>query len=126
MRTRNVLLYDGDCGFCTMCVGFLRRRVRPAAELLPYQQQDLAAYGVTAARASHEVLWITPANTAHGGSRAIAALLRTSPRPWPLLGRLLSLPPLTWAAHATYRLIANNRHRLPSSTCSIAAAPPRR
>ncbi|ROO84360.1 putative DCC family thiol-disulfide oxidoreductase YuxK [Actinocorallia herbida] len=123
-----MLLFDGDCGFCTVCVGFIERRIRPAAEVLPYQWQDLAGYGVTAERAAHEVLWVRPDGTVSGGARGVAALLRSARGPWRPLGYVLAVPPVSWAAHGLYRLVARNRHKLPGGTaaCSIAAAPPRR
>ncbi|WP_460307052.1 thiol-disulfide oxidoreductase DCC family protein [Actinocorallia aurea] len=125
MRERNVLLFDGDCGFCTTCVAFIERRIRPDAEILPHQWQDLASYGTTADRAADEILWITPSGEILGGARAVAAMLRSSPAPWRPLGRLLTLPPLTWAAHAAYRITARNRHRLPGGT-PACALPPRK
>lgn len=119
---RPIVIFDGDCGFCTKSVTVIFRHVRPRAEAVRYQQLDLARFEVTEARARHEVLWARPGGPVEcGGVQAFAKLLRTGRRPWPLAGRLLALIPIRWIAHGVYRLVANNRHRLPGGTeaCAI-------
>jgi predicted DCC family thiol-disulfide oxidoreductase YuxK len=126
MRTRPVLIYDGDCGFCTTAVRFTERRLRPRCETAPWQFADLDALGITQERAEHEVLWVTPSGTVYGGAQAAAKVLLSSGGAGPVLGALLMLPPLRWAAHGVYRLIANNRQRMPGGTAACAVpGPPR-
>lgn len=120
MRTRPVLVYDGDCGFCTTMARFAERRVRPRCDLVPWQFADLGALGVTAERAQYEALWVTPAGAVYGGAEAVAKALLSAGRAWPLLGSALMLPGLRWAAHRCYRLVADNRHRLPGGTAACA------
>src|SRR5690606_40728861 len=62
-RERPVLVYDGDCGFCTSSARFIERHVPVRAAFVPYQHADLDALGVTAERARHEVLWIDRARS---------------------------------------------------------------
>ncbi|GCD45062.1 thiol-disulfide oxidoreductase DCC family protein [Streptomyces paromomycinus] len=123
MSNRPVLVYDGDCGFCTTCVRFVERRIRPRCTVSAWQFTDPEALGVTQERAEHEVLWITPAGTVHGGAQAVAKLLMSARGPWSVPGALLTLPPFRQAAHAVYRLVADNRHRMPGGTaaCSLPA-----
>jgi predicted DCC family thiol-disulfide oxidoreductase YuxK len=125
MRTRPVLVFDGDCGFCTSCVSFVERRLRPDCETVPRQFADLAALGVTPERAAHEVLWVTPTGRVYGGARAVAKILLRTGRGWAPLGALLMLPPVRWVAHVLYRLVADNRHRMPGGTAACAAPAPR-
>ncbi|MFE6775788.1 thiol-disulfide oxidoreductase DCC family protein [Streptomyces sp. NPDC057702] len=120
MRTRPVLIYDGDCAFCTRCVTFAERRVRPRCEVLPSQFADLAGLGTTRARAEREVLWVTPSGAVYGGVRAIAKALLSAGGGWAPLGALLNLPPLRWVGHAVYRLVANHRHQMPGGTAACA------
>ncbi|AXK32279.1 DUF393 domain-containing protein [Streptomyces armeniacus] len=120
MRTEPVLVYDGDCGFCTTSVRFAERRLRPRCAATPWQFADLEALGVTRERAEHEVLWVTPPGTVYGGAQAVAKVLLSAPRAWPLLGGALMLPPVRWPAHGLYRLIARNRHRMPGGTAACA------
>jgi predicted DCC family thiol-disulfide oxidoreductase YuxK len=124
MESRPVLVYDGDCAFCTTAVHFIERRVRPRCEITPWQFADLDALGTTQRRAEYELLWVTPIGTIDGGAQAVARLLLSAGRGWAVLGALLSLPPLRWVAHGVYRLVANNRERMPGGTpaCALPAA----
>ncbi|MEW1748787.1 thiol-disulfide oxidoreductase DCC family protein [Streptomyces angustmyceticus] len=119
-RRQPVLVYDGDCAFCTSSVRFAERRLRPRCEATPWQFADLARLGVAQQRAEREVLWVTPAGSVHGGAQAVAKLLMSSRGGWPVVGALLTLPPVRWAAHAAYRVIARNRQRLPGGTAACA------
>jgi predicted DCC family thiol-disulfide oxidoreductase YuxK len=122
MTGQPVLVYDGDCGFCTTSVRFAERRIGVRARVTPWQFADLAALGTTRERAGHEVLWIEDGR-AYGGAQAVAKLLIAAGPPWSLPGVLLRVPPLRWAAHWVYRLVAAGRHRLPGGTpaCSLPA-----
>ncbi|MFJ5674002.1 thiol-disulfide oxidoreductase DCC family protein [Streptomyces sp. NPDC093097] len=122
-RTAPVLVYDGDCGFCTTCVRYAERHLRPRCTITAWQDADLDALGVTEQRALHEVLWITPSGVVHGGAQAVAKLLLNAGGPWSVAGAVLTLPPVRWPAHAVYRLIAHNRHRMPGGTpaCALPA-----
>ncbi|MCF3960658.1 thiol-disulfide oxidoreductase DCC family protein [Streptomyces fuscigenes] len=125
MRNRSVLVYDGDCAFCTTCVEFAERRLRPDCDMTPWQFADLDALGTTAERAQYEVLWVTPAGTVLGGAQAVAKLLMRCGGAWPVVGALLTLPPVRWIAHGAYRLVAANRARLPGGTPACAVPPGR-
>ncbi|MFE0652538.1 thiol-disulfide oxidoreductase DCC family protein [Streptomyces sp. NPDC059534] len=124
MRSRPVLVYDGDCGFCTTSAKFAERRVRPRCDFIPWQYADLEALGVTRERAEYEVLWVTPAGAVEGGARAVAKALMSAGGAWALLGAVLLLPGVRWAARCAYRLVAAHRHRLPGGT--PACTTPRR
>ncbi|MBB4710275.1 putative DCC family thiol-disulfide oxidoreductase YuxK [Streptomyces luteogriseus] len=126
MRTRPVLIFDGDCGFCTTSVGVAQRLVRPRCDAVAWQRADLASLGVTAERAHHEVLWVTPTGRVYGGAQAVAKILLSAGGVWSVVGAVLSLPPLRWAARAVYRLVADNRGRLPGGTaaCAVPGAKP--
>ncbi|MDI5966688.1 DUF393 domain-containing protein [Streptomyces sp. SL13] len=119
---RPVLVFDGDCGFCTRCVEFTRRWVRPDADIVAWQRADLAGLGVTAERAAHEVLWVTPPGAVSGGARAVAKVLLRAGGVWAPLGAVLTLPGVRLVAHAAYRVVADHRGRLPGGTASCGVA----
>src|SRR4051812_29562034 len=124
MRTRSVLVYDGDCAFCTSSVSFAERCLAPRCETTPWQFADLDSLGITRQRAEYELLWVTPSGVVRGGTQAVAKLLLSAGGGWRVLGALLTLPPLRWVAHGVYRFVANNRERMPGGT--PACALPRR
>ncbi|WP_405672322.1 thiol-disulfide oxidoreductase DCC family protein [Streptomyces canus] len=120
MRTGPVLVYDGDCAFCTTSVFFAKERLRPRCEMSQWQATDLDALGVSQERAEYELLWVTPHGAVHGGAQAVAKLLMSVGGGWAVLGALISLPPTRWIAHGVYRIIAGNRDRMPGGTAACA------
>jgi predicted DCC family thiol-disulfide oxidoreductase YuxK len=124
MASQPILLFDGDCGFCSRTVEIVRRTVQPCVQFVPWQHADLATLKVTAARADREVLWISPSGSkVHGGPRALSAVLMCGRRRWRWLGLAFRVPPVSWMASGVYRIVARNRHRLPggTATCSLPA-----
>ncbi len=110
-----VLIYDGDCGFCTRCVR-IAETLPVRMRAVPWQEADLTAYRTTTARAQHEVLWVAADGRVFGGAAAVAAMLRAAALPWRVLGHLLALPGVRTLAEWAYRWIAEHRHRLPGTT----------
>lgn len=120
MRNQPVLVFDGDCSFCSTSMRFAERRIKPRCETIPWQSADLEGLGVTSARAEHEVLWVTPTGVVYGGAQAVAKALLSAGGGWAPAGALLMLPPLRWVALVVYRLVADNRHRMPGGTAACA------
>lgn len=120
---RPVLLYDGDCAFCTSCVRLLEKRIRPEAEIIAWQFADLTELGVSEAAAADAVQWVRADGTVRSGHEAIAAMLGSAGTLWKIAGRILLLPGISWAAAQAYRLVATNRHRLPGGTPACERPP---
>ncbi len=116
---RPVLVFDGDCAFCTSSAHLLER-IGPKAEIVAWQHADLDALGITAAQATEAVQWIGADGAVRSGHEAIAAVLRAAGWPWRLAGRLITLPGISTLAAVTYRWIARNRYRLPGGTPACA------
>jgi predicted DCC family thiol-disulfide oxidoreductase YuxK len=114
-RTCPVLLFDGDCAFCTSCARVIRR-IGPDAEILAWQLADLAELGVTEEQAAAAVQWVGVDGRAHSGHEAIAAMLISAGRVWAIAGRVLLLPGISLLAAKAYGLVASNRQRLPGGT----------
>jgi predicted DCC family thiol-disulfide oxidoreductase YuxK len=118
-----VLLYDGDCAFCTSCARLIEKRVRPKAEVAPWQLADLQRLGVSAERATAAVQWVDIDGGVRSGHEAIAATLSTGGRLWRPLGRFLLSPGVSWLAAKGYELVAANRYRLPGGTPACKREP---
>ncbi len=117
-----ILIFDGDCGFCTRSVNVLKH-LPVDAEVTAYQFADLEMYGTTEERATHEVLWVDPKGRIYGGAQAIARLLVSAGGFYAAAGWALRTPPIRWIAAGVYRLIANNRQRMPGGTTACALPP---
>jgi predicted DCC family thiol-disulfide oxidoreductase YuxK len=118
-----VLIFDGDCAFCTWCAGLLEK-IGPDAEIVAWQLTDLAALGVTEEQATDAVQWVALDGTVRSGHEAIAAVLSAAGRIWRVVAHLILLPGISWMAAKAYRLIADNRYRLPGSTPACRRPPP--
>ncbi|HVE26531.1 MAG TPA: DUF393 domain-containing protein [Sporichthya sp.] len=116
MGSRALLIFDGDCGFCSRCARFVARRLPTRAEVKPWQRVDLAAYGVSPEQTRHELVWVGADGRIAGGAQAIARLLLDCGGPWAVPGAFLRVPPFRWVGHGLYRLVARNRYRMPGST----------
>jgi predicted DCC family thiol-disulfide oxidoreductase YuxK len=114
-----VLVYDGDCAFCTTCARVLER-IGPGGEIVAWQLTDLAELGITEEQAADAVQWVQVDGVVRSGHEAIAATLSTAGPVWRVAGRLLLLPGISWMAAKAYRLVADNRYRLPGGTPACA------
>ncbi|HZX53950.1 MAG TPA: DUF393 domain-containing protein [Ilumatobacteraceae bacterium] len=116
-----VLLFDGDCSFCTSCVEWMRRHIRRLDQTVPYQFADLPALGVTAEQCAMAVQWIGSDGKVRSAHLAVAQVLIDAGTGWAVIGRAMLLPGLRQVSGVVYRWIARNRSRLPGGTpaCSI-------
>jgi predicted DCC family thiol-disulfide oxidoreductase YuxK len=115
-------VFDGDCAFCTSSARLLEK-IGLKAEVVAWQQIDLDELGLTEEAASAAVQWVDDDGTIRSGHEAVAAALRGAGGVWALAGRALVAPGISPIAAAAYRLIANNRHRLPGGTPACATEP---
>ena len=121
-----MLVYDGDCGFCTRSADWIRRRLPGDVAVVPWQSLDeLGALGLSLDDVTTAAWWIDPPAAPRGGHLAIGASLVAAGGAWRLIGRGLLAPPLRWIAAPIYRRIARDRHRLPGGTdaCRIDQRP---
>jgi predicted DCC family thiol-disulfide oxidoreductase YuxK len=112
-----VLIYDGDCGFCTTSARWVEERLPLGYPVVAWQSvPDLADLGLTERQVQTAAWWIDVDGTPHRGARAIARALIAMKGRWSLVGRALLVPPVNWLADLGYALVARNRYRLPGAT----------
>lgn len=114
--TEGLLVFDGDCAFCSRCATWVERKAGERAVVRPNHAVDLPALGITPEQVGEEVWWVAADGTAHAGHRAVALAAWSTGGVGILAGRFLLLPGVGLVAGPVYRLIARNRHRMPGGT----------
>lgn len=118
-----LVIYDGECPFCSGVVHVLRRLDwRDRIVCLPYQTIGLPeAVGTVPARARHEALAFSPSGRLRGGFGAVAACLDALlPFGLPLFRTLYLVPGLRGLLDRLYEFLSENRGRLPSGSPDLA------
>ena len=111
-----VLIFDGDCGFCTSGANFILKHTSYELKAEPWQWLELTKYGLTPEKASAKVQLYLQGQLFEG-AKAFAKLLRIQKQLWfKILGGILLVPPFSWLANLGYFLVAKYRHRLPGGT----------
>ncbi|HEY5112103.1 MAG TPA: DCC1-like thiol-disulfide oxidoreductase family protein [Acidimicrobiales bacterium] len=113
-----VMLFDGDCAFCTKCA-VRAHRLRLNCVFTALQSVDLPSLGVDPVRARREVALRFDDGTVLYGHETIAGVLRTGSFPWRFLGRVLVLGPINRLSATVYRAVSQHRYQLPGGarTC---------
>ena len=119
-RLDATLVFDGDCAFCTRCVGWLDRWVPVELEVVPWQWADLAALGVTQAEAQDAVQLVEADGRRTSGAVAVARLLSRAGGVWAAAGSAMRIWPISRLADTVYRWVARHRDLMPGGTPACA------
>lgn len=113
-----VLIFDGDCGFCTTSARFLARWVirGGATSVMPWQRLELAELGLTPEQCQEAVQWVGGDGQRASGHAAIAEALRAGQLVWRPFGSLFMAPGFSWIAERSYSWVAAHRYALPGGT----------
>lgn len=114
---RPLLVFDGDCGFCTTSANAARRWLR-LEHVEPWQFLDLEALGLTPEACTSAVQWAAADGSVCSAEHAVIAALRHAGGVWQPLGAVLGLPGVRSLAGVAYRLVARYRYRLPGGTAA--------
>ena len=117
-----VLLYDGECRFCTASARWLERHAPSSSRVQPWQRGDLADLGVSAEQCAEAVQWVGNGRRA-SGPEALAAYLQSSSGAWRAAGRLLAAPAAQQLTRPAYRRLVVHRST-PSADSTDALRPP--
>ena len=114
-----ILLFDGDCAFCTTAAQRMAARWTRPAHAVAWQSLGdggLGEVGLIMADARAAAYWVDEQDRLFRGHRAVAKALMAGAPAQRALGALILVPPLSWLARPGYWLIARYRHRLPGAT----------
>ena len=107
-----ILIYDGECGFCTNSAKWARKRFPPPHGIAPSQDftdADLAGMGLTRADVDRAAWWYVPGEQPAEGAEAISKTLIVIGGRSALLGRFMWLPGVRVLAGVVYRWVADHR-----------------
>lgn len=119
---RPLLIFDGDCGFCTTLARSGQRWLG-LDHVEPWQFLDLDLLPVTEAQCQAAVQWVAADGTVATAHEAVIAALRHADGVWGVLGRFVALRGLRQVADVAYRAMARNRHRLPGGAPACRLPP---
>jgi len=112
-----LLVYDGDCEFCTAAALRLAGEWTTPADVLSWQQlgtAGLAARGLTPNDARSAPWWIDGDGRRHRGPTAIAHALIAGGGWHGAIGRVFATAPASWLGVPLYWAVSRRRHRLPT------------
>ena len=120
-----VLIFDGDCGFCTTTANFIERHSSTPIEIHPWQFIDVSTYGLTEAQVAAKVYMVVDGQPFAGHEAFAQILIVQRNILLRAIGHTLMAPPFSWLARPGYFFIAKYRHKLPGGTpaCKIDVRP---
>lgn len=112
-----LLIYDGDCAFCTKCVVWGKKHLKNFPAHVAYQLINPNDYALTQSQVAASIWLVVSNSPALPANLAVAAILKDQPNPlWRALGWAMNLIGARQIARWLYFLVAKNRHRMPGSS----------
>jgi predicted DCC family thiol-disulfide oxidoreductase YuxK len=118
-----LLIFDGDCGFCTTTANWIVEHSSVEVAAKPNQWTDLEPLGLTRdeAEAKVQLVWD---GLVYSGHKCFAKLLMIQRNPLiRLVGRIVNSEALDGISSLGYDWVAKNRHRLPGGTPACKMPP---
>jgi predicted DCC family thiol-disulfide oxidoreductase YuxK len=123
---QQLLIFDGDCRFCTTSARLLHRWVviDGSTRVAPWQRLELDELGLTSDQCRAAVQWVGEGGKVVSGHAAIAAALRAGHPVWRPIGALIMAPGFSWLSARLYSWVATHRHALPGGTAACRTDDP--
>jgi predicted DCC family thiol-disulfide oxidoreductase YuxK len=116
MQAKPLLIFDGDCGFCTTTANYIVKHSKTAIEIKPWQYVDFTNLPVTSEQCADQVYFLID-GVPYGGHEAFAMILRSQRNvSLKAFGSILMLKALRFITTPAYRLTAKYRQKLPGGT----------
>ena len=107
---RLILVYDGECAFCTRLARWVERHDRRGRiSARPNQEPGLIeSLGLTRPEVDR-ASWAVESGGRFGGAAAINRVLRELGGGWRVIGSLYLVPPIAWLEDRYYKRVARRR-----------------
>lgn len=124
-----VLVYDGDCGFCTSSAAWASQRFRRGEKAEAWQflgEAFLKQHHLSLDDVRRSAWWVDDHGLRESAHRAVGHALLAAGGCRGLVGWFAITPPTSWLAAGVYRLVARWRYRLPGGTpaCKVGQGLP--
>lgn len=109
MNQKHLILWDGECGFCRRCIGWVRRRdAQKIFNDSPYQTAPSPPMTPELRAACENAVHVTMGDgtTLRAARAALFILGRVG---HPIIANILLTPPFIWFAEIGYRIVAGHR-----------------
>ena len=103
-----VVIFDGNCAFCSFWVQFIERR-SPEDKFIFIAQDEPLAFELTGRREQDSIVLIEN-DRVYERSDAVLRILKKLRRLWPLMYGFIITP--RFIRDAIYNFVAKNRHKL--------------
>ncbi len=118
-----LLIFDGDCGFCTTTANWIVGHSSVSLEAKPYQWAELEPLGLTRDEAEAKVQLVWDGQI-YAGHNCFAKLLMIQKSPLiRFFGQIVNSKALNGISSRGYDWVAKNRHRLPGGTPACKLPP---
>jgi len=126
----SILVYDGDCGFCTTAARWAARKFRRGERAEAWQflgEGPLQQHGLSLEDVQEAAWWVDGRGLRERGHRAVGRALLAGGGFRRMVGSFVLTPPTSWLAAGVYRLVVRWRYRLPGGTpaCKVDGRPPK-
>jgi predicted DCC family thiol-disulfide oxidoreductase YuxK len=111
-----LLIFDGDCGFCTSSANYVTRKAKGKIEAHPWQFLNLAEHNLTQEQAEAKVQLIRHGKIYSGHEAFVQFIQIAGPKGLRTISRLALVKPFSFLAAGCYWLVARYRHKLPGGT----------
>jgi len=121
-----LLLFDGDCGFCTTLARWAQKGFRHGERAEAWQllgTQALDRLGLTVSDVQQAAWWVDVDGGLARGHRAVGHALGAGGGWRRAAGAVVLTAPTSWAAAGVYRLVARWRSHLPGGTPACRPQP---
>lgn len=107
--SRALMIYDGDCGFCTYWARRWRHKLEPALDIAPLQDRRRVPSDLPARRLEEAVHLVDPDGRVFTGAAAVFKALALDRRYAPLWWLYRKLPGFRPVSERVYRWVADHR-----------------
>ena len=111
-----LLIYDGDCDFCTWWARWATTRLPSDTRVKPWQALELEALELSQQEVEAALWWLEDTSGRDSlhcyGAQAVGRVLLATTGSWRTIGWLIIHKPLCWLADPVYTIVATNRRHL--------------